>query len=262
MNRKIGLLAVLFFPLMSVAESVQFELPEDIQFTGSVVDTSPSWIWQIYPTSTAWAEDWNIDRSEGLAANGITTFTYTENKGRKRMALLQGYMNSESSVGRSGIAPDVSVLDAGGNNVILNGNTDKQMINLVATGTSSDGASVPNGAFSLVIESAFAALYKEKGVEKSYTLAHYSNIIGSAAYGVILEQNASVVRNIYSNFGSRKYAVHDSGYSILSLLKGTIETQAYDILGGFTSHMSEIKTKWTVVPYRWKASLIINVRIQ
>jgi len=96
-------------------------------------------------------------------------------------------------------------------------------------------------------------------------VVHYNNKVGSAAHSVIELYNEEQLRKIYtlsctSKPCTRVYDVVTSGYSIHSLLKGSIEPQAYDIFGGFTSHMSDIKTSWVEVPYHWNANMIINVR--
>ncbi|QUM88175.1 hypothetical protein HWV03_04715 [Moritella sp. 36] len=59
--------------------------------------------------ATKWATNWNAESHDGIKNNGVTTFSYSRSV--KRQALIQGYMKTASSTGRSGIAPVISIRD-------------------------------------------------------------------------------------------------------------------------------------------------------
>lgn len=240
-----------------------FELPSDIQFIGTVIDTTPNWQWWLHSSAKERAKGWDTEQNKGIKeSNGLTRFTYSSKNSLGRIAFIQGAMKTAGSFGRAELLPTVTIIDASGQALTLNGNTDKQRTSIVATGTLSDGQ-ITEGVVSFDIESAYAVQYKKRGDETNFFRVSYDNPIGWAAASVLIENQPAEYAN---NDNGMKMTSQDnfvaSTFSIASLLNGdTTPVSAYSILGGFSSHISEVNTIWEKIPETWTATLTAEVQI-
>ncbi|WP_170620466.1 hypothetical protein [Aliivibrio fischeri] len=240
-----------------MAKNTQFILPNDMQFTGTVINTAPNWMWQVGPAANAWASNWDINSAEGIERNGETVFTYNERNSKGRTAFVQGYTKTPAATGGAGLAPIVSITSVDGKGIVLNGNTTPQRIDIAATGRLYGGATT-FGVLSLVIESSIAASYKKAGDASHWYMENYKGSIGWAAASLIIENDG----NSYANVGPMKAMYRDVSYDILSVLQGKSEPNAHTVMGAFTSHLGKVETRWTTVPQTWNAALIAQVKIQ
>ena len=235
---------------------MQFELPTDMKFTGSVVDTTPNWMWKIGASANMWAANWDINKSEGIEEKGKTTFLYNERNLKGRTAFVQGYTKYPAAKGGPGLAPIVTVMNATNAAIALNGNTIPQVIHIKASGRRHNGTTV-SGIMSLTIESAVGVAYKKNGITSTWYTESNSGSIGWAAISLILENRG----DFYENYGAATYIYQNIGYDISSVLRGDSVSDAHTIMGAFTSHLGKLKTSWEVVPNTWTATLIAQVRI-
>ncbi|MEZ9362920.1 hypothetical protein AB4175_24040 [Vibrio cyclitrophicus] len=244
------------------ASGGSFELPTDMLFTGTVIDTAPNWQWEVHSEAQAWAQGWDADISDGIKDGNIIRFTYPSKNAEGRNAFVQGMMSSTASSGRSDILPQVSITDAQGQRVLLNGDTIKQAVTIDATGLLPGGATVP-GTLSLSIESAYTVTYKRHSDITNYYSESYNGDIGWAAASVVI--NNLPEDYTFNGDGVKmraQYARFASGYSIASVIKGDAgPSDMYDVVGGFSSHLSEISTSWTTVPNTWTATLTAQIEI-
>lgn len=255
-------LCVCFLSFSSITNASVFKLANDIQFIGSVVDTTPTWSWQLYPDSKAWATDWDATRNEGIVEDGKVRFEYIDKNSQGRTAFVQGVMNTPSSTGTPEILPIIKVLNVLEGESTLNGNTDIQRISIPAIGDNGSGNTL-DGVLSMNIESAYTVRYKKRGDSDNIYSEAYNGEIGWAAASVVTE-------NLPPNYGFNdnlkvmriQYLKVDPSYSIKSILDGTnTPKDAYAILGGFTSHLGAIHTVWDSVPEQWTATLSVQVQI-
>ncbi|HFQ5384001.1 hypothetical protein [Vibrio vulnificus] len=250
------LMGVIFFISISV-HAEEFKLPSDIQFVGTVVNGAPQWQWYVHPEAQNWAADWDANASEGVTENGETVFSYTQRNSKGMNAFVQGYTGNPVAAGELGLTPVVTVMNANGQAVTLNGNTEPQKIDISAIGHLSSGETT-NGVMSLNILSAVAVAYKKRDVSTEWYTESYEGSVGWAATSLILDN----VGNIYKNNGAGNHIRHDSSYDILAVLQGLSEPNAYSIMASFTSHMRDVQTRWKVVPDSWEATLIAQVQLQ
>ncbi|GAB2649535.1 F4 family fimbrial subunit [Vibrio panuliri] len=249
------------------AETKQFVMPSDIEFSGSVLETAPNWLWQLEPTTRAWATDWFAVENEATRDGEAFVFNYAVKNAKGRAALVLGYMKSDASTGRRGLAPEVSIVDINGASVVLNGNIVKQRISIEALGKTKDERTV-KGALSFSVESAFGALYKRKGVTDKFFAEAYNNSIGWAAFSLIRWYLGDYINDEYrfneaGKMMNETYIRPESSVSIEAIIDGTREpTVICDVIGSFTSHLSEVSTRWIEVPKTWTASMTINVRMK
>lgn len=235
-------------------------MADTIRFQGSVISPAPAWAWQIDPGAANWARDWNINSQQGVENGQFVTFSYTDGKGSRRWAFFQGFMKKPSEHGRPNIAPIVSITDKYNQRIILNGNTERQEVELKAIG---DAGSVV-GSMLLSLESAYAVFYKKTGEPDAYyrTWLDDSAGIGFSALSVIME-NQPKLYDYYPPSLRGIDARQDIHYDMTSLLSGSLIPDASDLLGGFTSHMSKVKTIWprNHIPSTWQATLTVDVRM-
>lgn len=262
---------VLVIPVLSVtvlfstqtfAIGGSFELPTDMQFIGSVIDTAPSWQWEVHSGAKSWAQGWDANMSDGVKKGNATSFTYPSKNAAGRTTFVQGFMASPASSGRSDILPKVSITNVQGQRVLLNGNTQKQSLTIEATGHLSGGRTVP-GTLSLSVESAYTVIYKRKGNNTYYYSEGYKGDIGWAAANVVIN-NLSRDYAFNSNGVQLRaqYIRQDPGSSIASVIKGKSgSSEIYDVIGGFSSHLGEISTTWTTVPNTWSATLTAQIEV-
>ncbi|EEX66682.1 hypothetical protein [Vibrio metoecus] len=250
------LVALLLSPA-SFALSTSFELPDDIQFTGSVVTPAPTWKWRIHSTASGWATNWTMKKSQGEAqSDGATRFVYDNaDKEVLRNAFIQGIMTHPSSVGRSDIVPTVS-LEVEGGSLVLNGNTVEQVpVVIPAIGRTRSGAMV-HGKLSFTVESAYAVFYKKLSDPVKYYSESYINSVGWAANSILIENKPSNYDGLRAEHIRRNV-----DEDITAVLRGVSVPDAYDVMGGFTSHLSHFEGVWREIPHTWTATLTANVRI-
>lgn len=265
MNIKYGTLFFLFFNTVSYplyADVILNDINTDVQFKGTVINTAPNWKWQVWPDVYEWGKDWNININEGKNVNGITTFDYKENKGRRRNNFLQGYTSMPAPKGSASLKPIVSVNSVNGD-VVLNDNAEKQLITLPAVGYLSHGGTV-NGTLSLIVESAMAVFYKKSNVPNKYFILlnnTNSGTISTVARGVLMD-NLHDYREIYTNNGNQTNIWKNSDYDVSRVLTGVDEEDAFDITAGYSSHLSNIKTHWSNIPKTWTSKITIHVQMQ
>ncbi|MEM5507220.1 hypothetical protein WNY81_20510 [Shewanella frigidimarina] len=264
MSKIISLLGAILTLMVSVAvESNTFELPSDMRFIGAVVDTTPSWQWHVDAAQRR-TSDWDAQKREGIKeADGVTRFTYSAKNGLDKIAFIQGSMKMPGSFGRKELLPRVTILEASGRRLMLNGNVEPQPASITATGVLRNGRTT-KGMLSLVIESAYAVQYKLRGDEQNIYRLSYQGDIGEVAAGIInqhlLAEYAHNERGIKMTSVDRRV---DSGYDIASVLGGeTTPVKAYAILGSFTSYVGQINTLWLDVPETWTATLTAEVQFQ
>ncbi|MGL5488116.1 MAG: hypothetical protein ACRDC6_17780 [Shewanella sp.] len=241
------------------ANSVE-NMNDTIRFQGSVISPAPAWAWQIDPGAANWARDWNINSQQGVVNGQFITFSYTDGKGSRRWTFLQGFMKKPSEHGRPNIAPIVSITDKYNQQIILNGNTERQDVELKAMG---DAGSVVGSMF-LSLESAYAVYYKQTGEPGVHyrTWLNDSAGIGFAALRAIID-NQPKLYDYYPPELNRSDVRQGIHYDMASLLKGTLIPDAIDLLGGFSSQMSKVKTVWprNHIPSTWQATLTVDVRM-
>lgn len=253
------LLGVISLPLY--ANVILDDMNTDIQFKGSVVNTAPNWKWQVWPDVYSWGENWDIDIKEGQTVNGVTSFDYKENKGRRRNNFLQGYMSTPVNKGSISLKPIVTVSSVGGDKV-LNYSAEAQSVTLPAIGYLSHGETT-EGTLSLVVESALAVFYKDKNIsDKYFILLNNTNsgVIPTVARGVLIE-NLSDYSEVYTNKGTQTHIWKNSDYDVSRVLTGVDEVDAFDITAGYSSHLSNIKTYWKNIPQTWTSQIIIHVQM-
>ncbi|CAK2110487.1 conserved hypothetical protein [Vibrio crassostreae] len=256
---------VVLVSLSGLSYAAEFKLPSDIQFIGTVVDTTPNWRWRVGASANAWAKDWDSTSNDGIVVSrGVTLFNYSTRNADGGIVFVQGVMKSPASVARPEILPTVTIKGAFGNNVILNRKTESERISIDASGTLADGNQV-DGILSFNIESAYAVSYKIRGNEYDYFMEYTgdSEGVGWAALSVLSDSlpanykkndQGGVMRSINLN--------KPVSYSIASVIDGSIAPKdSYAILGSFSSHLSQIHTEWTTVPKFWTSTLSVEVSI-
>ncbi|MGL5236692.1 MAG: hypothetical protein ACRC8O_01450 [Plesiomonas shigelloides] len=257
--RQLSCLVLGCLPFTVYANASEY-MTDTILFQGSVISPASAWAWQIDPGATSWARDWNINSQQGVKNGKFVTFSYTEGKGSRRWAFLQGFMKKPSAYGCSSIAPIVSITDRYNRRIILNGDTERQEVELKAIG---DAGGVI-GTMLISLESAYAVYYKKIDEHDVYyrTWLNDSAGIGFAALSVIIENQPKLYD--YYPHSLRSIDVRQGiHYDMTSLLRGALIPSASDLLGGFTSHMSKVKTVWPSdhVPSTWQATLTVDVRM-
>ncbi|TCW20772.1 hypothetical protein [Vibrio crassostreae] len=251
--------------LCGMANAAEFKLRNDIQFTGTVVDTTPNWQWRVGSSANAWAKNWDTTSDEGMVGEGgVMLFNYSTKNTKGRTAFVQGMMKSPASAGRPELLPTVTIKGASGNNVILNGTTEIERIRLDANGTLADGTQV-DGVLSLNIESAYAVSYKVRGNDQEYFIEYTSDSksVGWVALSVLSESLPADYKENEQGGVMRSVNLKKSvSYSIASVIDGSIAPQdSYAIFGVFTSRLGQVNTEWTTVPKAWTATLTAEVSI-
>jgi hypothetical protein len=255
-NKYSFILAALLLSPASFALSTSFELPDDIQFAGSVVSPAPTWKWRVHPSVAGWAADWTMKKSQGVEqGDGTTHFSY-DNADKKvnRNAFIQGMMTRPSKSGRADIVPHVSFLVEGGPKV-LNGNTIEEIMVIPAEGQTKSGTRV-YGHLTFSVESAYAVFYRKPSDTTSYYSDSYSTDIGWAVNSILIENKLPE----YNGLGV-KHVRRDIGYDIKGVIGGTVESSYYDVAGAFGAHLGHFHGIWTDIPHTWTATLTANVRM-
>ena len=258
MNKHSFVLAALVFSPASFALSTSFELPDDIQFAGSVVSPAPTWKWRAHPSAVGWATDWIMKKNQGVEQSDGTTRFFYDNADKKvnRNSFFQGMMTRPSSTGRADIVPVVSLLVDGGE-LDLNGNTLEQTpVVIPATGRTRSGATV-HGKLSFTVESAYAVFYKKTGDTAKYYSQSYLGDIGWSANSILIQNTPAD----YTGF-IPDYIRINPNEDITAVLRGVSVPDAYDVFGSFTSSLSHFEGVWNEIPHTWTATLTANVRMR
>lgn len=239
-----------------------FGLPYDMQFNGSVIDTQPSWNWRIHSDANNRAKDWDANRKDAIEdlESGNFRFNYEEKNSQGMIAFVQGVMASTASEGGIELLPKVVIQNDMSGELVLNGNTEPQMINIPAKGEDSSG-NVIDGLLSMTISSAFSARYKLRYDTQHIYSEAYEGSVGWAAASII---NLYLPNGYEFNDKGEKMRTQtsrfSSDYSISSIIDGTSTPEdSYSIIGGFSSHLSDISTIWSNIPDSWEATLSVKV---
>lgn len=250
-------LALCLISIPSFAENGRIILDNDVRFIGSVVDRSPTWSWKVESSTKDWAKDWDSQYSEGIRSGGYTHFNYpTMNASGDGGAFVQGKMLTPVLLPDHDIIPTVSIINKDGQRVVLDGNGTSQRVAIEASGKAQDGSKVI-GELSLDIDSAYAVLYKKRTSNDFYYAASYQSRAGKSALQILMEQIPADY--IYSEDGKRlslKIDKRTPKSSIVPILSGNKgRGNIYAVFGAFSSHLSNVQTKWLVVPETWTATL-------
>ncbi|PSU87405.1 fimbrial protein [Photobacterium kishitanii] len=124
-----------------------------LDFNGTITDTTPIWMWEIPEASKNAATGWTVDVREGVVADSNTTWTFPD---KSALDLIQGFMKFPIAEGGAGITPLIKVgpTDSA---TILDGTL--QTITLVANGKDTSDVDVAAGAMELKVQGFLGGVY-------------------------------------------------------------------------------------------------------
>ncbi|EOA8958776.1 hypothetical protein ACIMS1_004453 [Vibrio harveyi] len=254
MKKNVLLLVTACVSSIGLVQAKDFKLTEDMQFVGSVINDAPQWQWRVNTGKKGRMATWDAPVKDGIKKSGEVVFTYTDQNSQGSIPFVQGLMSSPVAKGGANLTPIVTITNARGKPLVLNGNGEPQEFEVDAVGKLSNG-STTQGVVSLSVESAKAVIYKlgDNWISESYQGA-------SAAEALHFLRDKST--QFYSNSKSGRVIRQNSHNDVFSVLRGERLPQAHSILASFNSRLSNVSTHWQVVPHTWSASINVQIKIQ
>lgn len=124
-----------------------------LDFSGTITDTTPSWMWEIPEATKNAATGWSVDVSDGVDADSNTTWTFPS---KPALDLIQGFMKKPISEGAIGVTPLIKV-GPSDSATTLDGTL--QTITLVADGKNKSNSSVTTGEMVLKVQGFLGGVY-------------------------------------------------------------------------------------------------------
>lgn len=202
-----------------------------LDFSGTITDTTPIWMWEIPEETKSAATGWIVDVRDGVVADSNTTWTFPS---KPVLNLIQGFMKSPISEGGIGVTPLIKVgpIDSA---TTLDGTL--QTIKLVANGKDISDGDVAAGEMSLKVKGFLGGVYnsgqKFGAVEAQTVVANQVNF--STNYPTLVEGSGSFSEaeteftKVVNKNLSGGYLVKISDYS-LTFPKGSIPSTWSTIL--------------------------------
>ncbi len=144
-----------------------------LDFSGTITDTTPIWMWKIPEATKNAATGWIVDVRNGVAVDSNTTWTFPS---KPALNLIQGFMKYPISEGAIGVTPLIKVgpIDSA---TTLDGTL--QTITLVANGKDISDGDVAAGEMALKVQGFLGGIYnngqKFGAVEAQTVIANQDN---------------------------------------------------------------------------------------
>lgn len=244
-----------------------------VNFSGTVTDLTPKWMWEVVNAGTPYTYDININL--GTSANGKTTFAYTANPA---IPFLQGYLKDKAPNGGQALQPVVTLGLAGQELALVSGtlNTANPTLSVKATGTMADQTTQVDGLVTFTLAQAGVIAAKEGSVAKIQPAAFLTGIEGGAApsngpavvngtgeYGTALDEAVTMLATA-TDYAASEYAAKTLDKSKVWNAASMSSYDVKDIFAGYSSRISDVKTIWdaTGVPATWTANIGVTVTHQ
>jgi hypothetical protein len=246
-----------------------------MRFSGTVVDQTPKWMWEVPQSGTAYTAGFEMDNNDGTASNGKLVFSYTA---APNITLLNGYLKAVSPNGGVGLQPLVTLGLAGQNFTLVTGtvSSDSLTATVKATGVPVGGGTPVQGLVQFDLAQAGVIAGTTGATAKLQPGAFLSAVSGGAsANGPAVANSSNARYNAALDAATALLANATdwatSPYRTMSLNKAAVwpaatmqDFNTKQLYGAYSSVISNVKSIWTdgAVPETWSAEIGVTVTHQ
>lgn len=233
----------------------------NLDFNGTITNTSPAWKYQIPDTAVQGAKNWDVERISGSVDGSNTIFSFN-----KDLTVLEGVMKAPTPVGGSGLQPQVTFGESGKTVVWDTSNPSLSTpvaIELTAKDGTDGTTAVGKLKFNLVGQAATQAVVLQ--ADGSGLSARSSVFVTvPKAYALLKSQPyyASTYDETVGSWGAN--ATAGEGMAATENLSGAKGSSWTKMSAAIVADASDFKlvTNSTAIPQSWNATLPITISVK